>query len=145
MEKFEHPVDITDNITLGEDKKLLIAGPCAIESLDVCLEVGERVKEIAAELGFNYIFKSSFDKANRTSGSSYRGPGLEAGLEILETVKSRLNLPILTDVHEVWQVERAAKVVDVLQIPAFLCRQTDLIQECNYVHQLELPQGRFGR
>jgi len=144
METFQEAVKITDQIILGEDKKLLIAGPCAIESLDLCLEVGEKVKEIASKLGLNYIFKSSFDKANRTSGGSYRGPGLEKGLAVLESVKTKLDLPILTDVHETWQVQQVAEVVDVLQIPAFLCRQTDLIQECARTGKVvNIKKGQF--
>ncbi|MCE5198643.1 MAG: 3-deoxy-8-phosphooctulonate synthase [Armatimonadota bacterium] len=106
---------------------VLIAGPCVIESEDLCMEVGARAKEICENLGIPYIFKASFDKANRTSVESFRGPGLEKGLEILASVKSKLGVPVLTDVHETWHVKPAAEVVDILQIPAFLCRQTDLI------------------
>ncbi|MDH7601357.1 MAG: 3-deoxy-8-phosphooctulonate synthase [Armatimonadota bacterium] len=116
------------NVEFGEGKPLaLIAGPCVIESLDLCLEVGQTVMDIASRLGVPYIFKSSYDKANRTSVHSFRGPGLDKGLEILAEVKSKLQVPLLTDVHEVWQVKPASEVVDILQIPAFLCRQTDLI------------------
>ncbi len=116
------------NVEFGEGRPLaLIAGPCVIESEELCVEVGSRVIEIARGLGVPYVFKSSFDKANRTSVESFRGPGLDRGLEILARVKSKLGVPVLTDVHEVWQVAPAAEVVDVLQIPAFLCRQTDLI------------------
>jgi 2-dehydro-3-deoxyphosphooctonate aldolase (KDO 8-P synthase) len=98
-----------------------------IESEDLCLEVGTKALEITKKLGIPYVFKASFDKANRTSVDSFRGPGLEKGLEILASMKSKLGVPVLTDVHETWQVKPAAEVVDVLQIPAFLCRQTDLI------------------
>ena len=116
------------NIEFGEGRGLvLIAGPCVIESEDLCLEVGRKAKEITEKLGIPYIFKASFDKANRTSVESFRGPGLEKGLEILASVKSKLGVPVLTDVHETWHVKPAAEVVDILQIPAFLCRQTDLI------------------
>ncbi|MGC8862003.1 MAG: 3-deoxy-8-phosphooctulonate synthase [Armatimonadota bacterium] len=116
------------DVRFGEGLPLaLIAGPCVIESEDLCLEVASRIIEITRSLEMPYIFKSSFDKANRTSVESFRGPGLDKGLEILARVKSKLGVPVLTDVHEVWQVEPAARVVDVLQIPAFLCRQTDLI------------------
>lgn len=116
------------NIEIGDRNGLvLIAGPCVIESEDLCLEVGTRVLEITKKLGIPYIFKASFDKANRTSVESFRGPGLEKGLEILARVKAKLGVPALTDIHETWQVKPAAEVVDVLQIPAFLCRQTDLI------------------
>jgi len=105
----------------------LIAGPCVIESLDLCIEVATFVRDTAARLGMPYIFKASFDKANRTSGRSFRGPGFERGLEILAEVRSKVAVPVLTDVHEVCQVADAASVVDILQIPAFLCRQTDLV------------------
>ncbi len=144
MEIFREPVKITEHIIIGEEKKLLIAGPCAIESLDLCLEVGEKVKEIATKIGLNCIFKSSFDKANRTSSGSYRGPGLEKGLEILADVKAKLELPILTDVHETSQVQVVAEVVDVLQVPAFLCRQTDLIQGCAQTGKaVNIKKGQF--
>ena len=105
----------------------LIAGPCVIESEELVLTVAERMKEITEELGIPYTFKASFDKANRTSIHSFRGPGLERGLEILQKVKDTFSLPICTDIHEPWQAEKAAQVCDILQIPAFLCRQTDLL------------------
>lgn len=105
----------------------LIAGPCVIESLDLCMEIGTIARDTAAGLGIPYIFKASFDKANRTSASSNRGPGFLQGLHILHEVRAKLGVPVLTDVHEVWQVAKAAEVVDILQIPAFLCRQTDLV------------------
>src|SRR5579862_2010492 len=106
---------------------LLIAGPCVVESLDLCREVASTVKAVAAELGFSYVFKASFDKANRTSGAAFRGKGMEAGLDILRTIREEFNVPVLTDVHETWQCEPVGHVCDVLQIPAFLCRQTDLV------------------
>jgi len=116
------------SIQIGDGQGLVvIAGPCVIESEELCLEVGTRAKEIAGALGMPYIFKASFDKANRTSVKSFRGPGIDKGLEILASVKSKLGVPVLTDIHEPWQAKPAAEVVDVLQIPAFLCRQTDLI------------------
>lgn len=115
-------------IEIGDGRPLaVIAGPCVIESEELCLEVGRKAKEIAQNLGMPYIFKASFDKANRTSVTSFRGPGIEKGLEILARVRSALNVPVLTDIHESWQAKLAAEVADVLQIPAFLCRQTDLI------------------
>src|SRR3954468_4064044 len=104
----------------------LISGPCVIENPRHPGQVAARLKEITGELGIPFVFKASYDKANRSSLGSYRGPGLERGLEILAEVRARHGVPILTDVHEVAQVERAAAVTDVLQIPAFLCRQTDL-------------------
>jgi 2-dehydro-3-deoxyphosphooctonate aldolase (KDO 8-P synthase) len=116
------------NIEIGDGSGLaLIAGPCVIESEDLCIEIGTKALEITKSLGIPYVFKASFDKANRTSVESFRGSGIESGLEVLARVKRKLGVPVLTDVHETWQVKPAAEVVDVLQIPAFLCRQTDLI------------------
>jgi len=108
-------------------RQFLIAGPCVIESEQLVMETAGRIAEITTSLGVPYVFKSSFDKANRTSIKSYRGPGLAAGLAVLKKVKDQLGLPVLTDVHTEEQATEAGKVVDVLQIPAFLCRQTDLI------------------
>jgi 2-dehydro-3-deoxyphosphooctonate aldolase (KDO 8-P synthase) len=117
------------DIEVGREsgRPLLIAGPCVAESLDLCRQVAAEVKAICAELGFAYVFKASFDKANRTSGAAFRGSGMDAGLEILATIRSEFGVPVLTDIHESWQAKPAAEVVDVLQIPAFLCRQTDLL------------------
>ena len=106
---------------------LLIAGPCVIESADLCLEIAERIKQLGRELNIPVVFKASFDKANRQSVSSFRGPGLAEGLKILAEVREKTQLPVLSDVHEVQQVRPAAEVLDVIQIPAFLCRQTDLL------------------
>ncbi len=106
---------------------VLVAGPCVIESLDHCLRVAEFVKNLTDKLGINYIFKSSFDKANRSSIDSFRGPGLDEGLKILAEVKKEIGVPILTDIHLPSQAEVVADVVDVIQIPAFLARQTDLL------------------
>ncbi len=105
----------------------LIAGPCVIESEELVMTVAGRMKEITEDLGIPYTFKASFDKANRTSINSFRGPGIDKGLEILRKVKDAFGLPICTDIHEPWHAELAAKVCDVIQIPAFLCRQTDLL------------------
>ena len=106
----------------------LIAGPCVVESLQLQMDTAGRLKEITGKLGIPLIFKSSYDKANRSSGNSFRGPGMERGLEILAQVKRELSLPILTDVHSEAEIERVAAVADVLQTPAFLCRQTDFIR-----------------
>jgi len=112
------------------EKFLIIAGPCALENEEVPLKVAERLKELQKEFPqFEFVFKGSFDKANRTSVHSFRGVGLERGLEILKTVKERFGLKTTTDVHETWQVKPVAEVVDIVQIPAFLCRQTDLLLE----------------
>lgn len=105
----------------------LIAGPCVIESEEMVLSIAGQMKQITEELGIPYTFKASFDKANRTSINGFRGPGLEEGLRILQKVKDTYGLLICTDIHEAWQAEPAAKVADILQIPAFLCRQTDLL------------------
>ena len=105
----------------------LIAGPCVIESEEMVLSIAKQMKDITDKLGIPYTFKASFDKANRTSINGFRGPGIEEGLRILQKVKDSYNLPICTDIHEPWQAEKAAEVCDILQIPAFLCRQTDLL------------------
>lgn len=105
----------------------LLSGPCAIESEALCLEVGRRLRDACGRLGIDYVFKASFDKANRSSGRSYRGPGLEEGLAVLGRVRERLGVPVMTDVHTEEQCAAAGRVCDVLQIPAFLCRQTDLV------------------
>ena len=108
----------------------LIAGPCVIESRQMAFDTAGRLKETAAALGIPFIYKSSFDKANRSSGASYRGPGMDEGLQILADVRSQLQVPVLTDVHDIDQIRPVAAVVDVLQTPAFLCRQTDFIRAC---------------
>src|SRR3954471_12160888 len=114
---------------IGLDQPLfLIAGPCVVESEELQLRTAERLKAITGKLGIHFIFKSSFDKANRSSDRSYRGPGMDEGLRILEKVKNELDLPVLTDVHDIPQIAPVAEVVDVLQTPAFLARQTDFIQ-----------------
>ncbi len=105
----------------------LIAGPCVIESEEMVMTIAAEMKEITDELGIHYTFKASFDKANRTSIYSFRGPGIEEGLRILQKVKDIYGIPICTDIHEAWQAKPAAEVADILQIPAFLCRQTDLL------------------
>lgn len=112
---------------IGGDKLTIIAGPCAAESQEILDETAKGLKEITKKLGINFIFKSSFDKANRSSIYSYRGPGLEKGLEMLQAVNDKFDIPIVTDIHTPDQAEPVSKVVDMLQIPAFLCRQTDLL------------------
>ena len=115
---------------VGIDRPLfLIAGPCVIESMQLQLDVAGQLKEITDRLGIPFIFKSSFDKANRSSGTSFRGPGLEEGLKVLAEVKRQIGVPVLTDVHEYTPMDEVASVVDVLQTPAFLCRQTDFIRK----------------
>ena len=114
---------------VGIDKPFfLLAGPCVVESEQLQMDVAGHLKEITSALGIPFIFKSSYDKANRSSGSTFRGPGMEKGLEILAKVKRELNVPVITDVHSEAEVPHVASVVDVLQTPAFLCRQTDFIR-----------------
>ena len=116
---------------VGLDKPFfLIAGPCVIESEQMALDTAGQLKEITSALGIPFIYKSSFDKANRSSGSSFRGLGMEKGLQILATVKKQIGVPVLTDVHEIDEIKPVAAVVDVIQTPAFLCRQTDFIRAC---------------
>ncbi len=130
------PITIGGRFTVGGDSPLtLLGGTCVIEDEATTMRTAEAVQAIAARLGINYVYKSSFDKANRSSIASYRGPGLEKGLKILRKVKETFGLPIVTDVHEAWQCEPVAEVADILQIPAFLCRQTDLL----------LAAGKTGR
>jgi 2-dehydro-3-deoxyphosphooctonate aldolase (KDO 8-P synthase) len=131
-------------VIFGAAKLVLIAGPCVIESEDSALRHATLIAEIASKAGFPYVFKSSFDKANRTSHASFRGPGLEAGLKILARVKREVGVPILTDIHEPSQAKYAAEVVDVIQIPAFLVRQTDLVHEAARTKAaINLKKGQF--
>ena len=132
-------------VTVGSGKPLtLIAGPCVIESRDLVFEVAEAVNAVCKKLGVQYIFKASFDKANRTSASTFRGPGVTAGLAVLQEVKDKLGLPVLTDIHESSHVAEVAEVVDVLQIPAFLCRQTDLLMAAAATGKaINVKKGQF--
>lgn len=109
------------------DKMILLAGPCAMESKDICFQVADTMAEIAQKYPVDYYFKTSFDKANRTSIDSFRGLGMEEGLHILSEVKKDYGFRIVTDIHEAWQADPVAEVADIIQIPAFLCRQTDLL------------------
>jgi len=130
---------------VGLDQPLfLISGPCVIESMALQIEVAGKLKEITAGLGMNFIFKSSFDKANRTSSTSFRGPGMDEGLKVLAEVKRQLGVPVLTDVHEYTPMDEVASVVDVLQTPAFLCRQTDFIQKVARAGKpVNIKKGQF--
>lgn len=116
-----------NNFEIGGDKLTILAGPCAIESQEILNKTAEKLKEITTKLDINFVFKSSFDKANRSSINSFRGPGLEKGLTMLEKVKKEFDIPIVTDIHTPDQASVTAEVADILQIPAFLCRQTDLL------------------
>jgi 2-dehydro-3-deoxyphosphooctonate aldolase (KDO 8-P synthase) len=128
----------------GSDKPFFIAGPCVIESEHHCLKMAEELASIASRLDIQLIFKASYDKANRTSSASFRGPGADEGLRILEKARSSSGLPVLSDVHETSQVSAAAAVLDVLQIPAFLCRQTDLIHAAARTGKVvNLKKGQF--
>jgi 2-dehydro-3-deoxyphosphooctonate aldolase (KDO 8-P synthase) len=120
--------EIAKGVTIGPGQPLtVLAGPCVLESEEICFQIAETMQEICAELGAQYIFKASFDKANRTSVNSYRGPGIDHGLDKLNDIKQKFNVPIVSDIHSADQVEKAAEVIDYMQIPAFLCRQTDLL------------------
>ena len=131
--------------TVGEGHPLvLIAGPCDIESADHALLIAERVSVIAKRLGLPYVFKASYDKANRSSVQSFRGPGLEQWLAILHEVREKVGVPVLSDVHEPSQAEAAGKVLDCLQVPAFLCRQTDLLLACGGAGRcVNIKKGQF--
>jgi 2-dehydro-3-deoxyphosphooctonate aldolase (KDO 8-P synthase) len=138
------PVSIADGVVLGRDPLVLIAGPCVIESEQHAVTLGRAIAEIARRVGVGYVFKASFDKANRTSLKSFRGPGIDDGLKVLGTIGKELRVPVLTDIHEPWQAERAAEVADVLQIPAFLSRQTDLIVAAAKTGRVvNLKKGQF--
>ncbi len=133
------------NFNVGlEHSFFLIAGTCVIESRDMAFDTCGQLVEITQALGIPFIYKSSFDKANRSSGKSYRGPGMDQGLQILADVKAHFNVPVLTDVHDIGQVAEVASVVDVLQTPAFLCRQTDFIQACAAsLKPVNIKKGQF--
>ncbi len=138
-------IDLFPNFPVGGANPFpLIAGPCVLENAELAISVGLKIKEICDSYGVRYIFKASYDKANRTSSSSFRGPGLEQGIAMLKEVKSSLNVPILTDVHETIQVDKVAEVVDILQIPAFLCRQTDLLIAAGATRRaVNIKKGQF--
>lgn len=133
-----------NNIEIGGGKLVLIAGPCMAESRELCLETAAYLKSLCAELDIAYIFKASFDKANRSSGDSRRGPGMKRGLEFLAAVRDELALPVITDVHESCEAAEVAEVVDMLQIPAFLCRQTDLLVAAGKTGKpVNIKKGQF--
>jgi len=139
------PIEISKSIVLGVNQPIaLIAGPCVIESAEMILEIGKTIQDICKKRGIPYIFKSSYTKANRLSGDSFRGPGLREGLKILEQVKGKLGLPILTDIHEPSEAVVASEVADILQIPAFLCRQTELLEAAaNTGRVVNIKKGQF--
>ena len=132
------------NATFGDGRLTIIAGPCVIESAEHATMMARECTARARAAGLDYVFKSSFDKANRSSIKSFRGPGMTAGLEILQHIKAEIGVPVLTDVHEIAQIGPVAKVADILQIPAFLCRQTDLIKEAAQSGRaLNIKKGQF--
>ena len=134
-----------NNIRVGNNNPpLIIAGPCVIESEDVTLHTAQRLKDICGSVGLPFVFKCSYDKANRTSIKSFRGPGIEKGLRILSDIKSKLNIPVISDVHSIAEVKPASEVLDALQIPAFLCRQTDLISAAAKTGKpVNIKKGQF--
>ncbi len=128
----------------GNNLPLIIAGPCVIESEEVTFQTAERLKEICLSVGFPFVFKSSFDKANRTSVTSFRGPGIEKGLKLLSDVKNRFGIPVISDIHSIEQIGPAAEILDVIQIPAFLCRQTDLLVAASAAGKpVNVKKGQF--
>jgi 2-dehydro-3-deoxyphosphooctonate aldolase (KDO 8-P synthase) len=136
--------NINNKIEVGNEKLLLIAGPCVAESLELCMDTASFLKNLAMKLDINFVFKASYDKANRSSVDSYRGMGLKAGLELLNTVKKNLDVAIVTDIHETSQAAPAAEIADILQIPAFLCRQTDLLVEAGRQGKtVNIKKGQF--
>lgn len=138
------PFKIAPNFTIGDGKLTIIAGPCMAESHDLCHHVAHTMQEICADFEFNYVFKASFDKANRTSANSQRGKGMDEGLSILADIKENFNLPVTTDVHLPAQAKPAASVVDILQVPAFLCRQSDLLEACAATGRpVNVKKGQF--
>jgi 2-dehydro-3-deoxyphosphooctonate aldolase (KDO 8-P synthase) len=141
MNRTTQPMHIRDGVVLGMDKPILFSGPCAVESYDICIEIGTKVKAWADEHGFSYVFKASFDKANRTSSGSFRSIGMDKSLEVLQRA---LDVSLVTDIHESYQADEVAAVVDVLQIPAFLCRQTDLLLAAgNTGKAVKIKRGQF--
>jgi 2-dehydro-3-deoxyphosphooctonate aldolase (KDO 8-P synthase) len=143
MNQTSDNADMSD-LNLTRSPLFVIAGPCVIESAELCLQIASHVKSVCDRLGLVYVFKASFDKANRSSNSSFRGPGLVEGLKILDRVKREIGVPVLTDIHEPPQAAQAAQVVDILQIPAFLARQTDLLHACGSTGKtINIKKGQF--
>ncbi len=144
MEIFKEGFQITDKISLGKGKMVLFSGPCAIESYEVCARVAESVKETCERLNIQYIFKASFDKANRTSVNSYRSVGLDEGLGVLDRIRREFDLPVVTDIHEPNQAKPVSDVAQALQIPAYLCRQTDLLVAAGETGKtVKIKRGQF--
>lgn len=137
-------IQVNESVSIGNGRLTLIAGPCAIENESMCFEVATKLKELCDLNDINYIFKSSFDKANRSSIKSKRGVGIKEGLQILDKIKNKLGIPVVTDVHESYQCELVSKVVDIIQIPAFLARQTDLLMAAAKTGKIvNVKKGQF--
>ena len=142
--KLTRSIEVGPHYIGGQNPLVLIAGPCVIESEKIAMEIAEKLKRITGELHVPFIFKASYDKANRTSINSFRGPGLSDGLKILQKIKTELDLPILSDVHKEEEIDPAAEVLDILQIPAFLCRQTDLLVKAAKTGKpINVKKGQF--
>ncbi|MBN1545358.1 MAG: 3-deoxy-8-phosphooctulonate synthase [Syntrophaceae bacterium] len=138
-------INITDRVAIGGNQTfVLIAGPCVVEDRQGTREIARYLRELTGELGIPFVFKASYDKANRTSVNSYRGPGLAEGLQILREIKEEFDIPILSDVHRFEEIHMAAEVLDVMQVPAFLCRQTDFIVEvARHARVINIKKGQF--
>ena len=137
-------VKVGNYVIGGGEKLTLLAGPCVLEGLERCLLIGRTIKEICERLDINYVFKASFDKANRSSYHSFRGPGMKKGIEMLKKIKEELQVPVVTDIHESAQAKPVAEVADILQIPAFLCRQTDLLHAAAQTGRVvNVKKGQF--
>jgi 2-dehydro-3-deoxyphosphooctonate aldolase (KDO 8-P synthase) len=133
-----------ENVAFGDGRLAFILGPCVVENETHALFMAREINDVCRGVGINFVYKSSFDKANRSSGESFRGGGMEFGLEILARVKAEIGVPVITDVHETWQVEKVANVADIIQIPAFLCRQTDLlIESAKSGKAVNVKKGQF--
>ncbi len=133
-----------ENVTFGDGRLAFILGPCVVESAQHALFMAQEINDICKSVGVEFVYKSSFDKANRSSIESFRGGGMEFGLEVLAKVKAEIGVPVITDVHETWQVEKVAEVADMIQIPAFLCRQTDLLVESAQTGKaVNVKKGQF--
>lgn len=142
--KLTRSIEVGPHYIGGQNPLVLIAGPCVIESEKIAMEIAEKLKRITGDLHVPFIFKASYDKANRTSIKSFRGPGLNDGLKILQKIKTELDLPILSDVHKEEEIDPAAEVLDILQIPAFLCRQTDLLVKAAQTGKpINVKKGQF--
>lgn len=138
------PFDVARKFKVGERPLTIIAGPCMAESIELCHTVASRMQELCDDFGFNFVFKASFDKANRTSVGSKRGPGLDEGLSILADIKENFGLPVTTDVHLPDQAASVAQIADILQVPAFLCRQSDLLEACAVTGKpVNVKKGQF--